>query len=317
MKQILFFLSIFILTVSCGDDHKGTVQKIKFKNEKEKLSYALGVNQAELYFNKANLSPEDFNQNKMIEGFSNELKTDFEIDSACIKTTQLFLGNGQQEINDRFIVEGSYCIGKMNAQNFMRIWNKPGALEKLDLAFVKLGFKDVVQKKPLSLTKADRSLLIKNYYEKLVEDLTKVMLDTVMVKKNIQKIENEILIETIEDGNGAVPTDSSDVVIDFILSTPYGDTMENSFKRPSEKKEPAFNIQQMYEGWSLAFPKIKQGGTYRVYIPFDMHKDPRLPFPYIIYYIKLKNVGPKGSLIKVDQKDNSSKMGNQNMRSTN
>lgn len=317
MKQILLFLSVLLLAVSCGDDHKGTVQKIKFKNEKEKLSYALGVNQAELYFNKANLSPEDFNQNKMIEGFSNELKTDFEIDSACIKTTQLFLGNGQQEINDRFIVEGSYCIGKMNAQNFMRIWNKPGALEKLDLAFVKLGFKDVVQKKPLSLTKADRSLLIKNYYEKLVEDLTKVMLDTVMVKKNIQKIENEILIETIEEGNGAVPTDSSDVVIDFILSTPYGDTMENSFKRPSEKKEPAFNIQQMYEGWSLAFPKIKQGGTYRVYIPFDMHKDPRLPFPYIIYYIKLKNVAPKGSLIKVDSKENSPKIGNQNMRSTN
>jgi hypothetical protein len=52
-------------------------------------------------------------------------------------------------------------------------------------------------------------------------------------------------------------------------------------------------------------------------VSFDMHKDPRLPFPYIIYYIKLKNVGPKGSLIKVDQKENLPKMGNQNMRSTN
>jgi hypothetical protein len=90
MKQFLFFLVVLALAVSCGDDHKGTVEKIKFKSEKEKLSYALGVNQAELYFNKANLSPEDFNQNKVIEGFSKELQTDFEIDSACIQTVQLF-----------------------------------------------------------------------------------------------------------------------------------------------------------------------------------------------------------------------------------
>ncbi len=294
-----------VFAVSCGDDHKGTVEKIKFKSEKEKLSYSLGVNQAELYFNKANLSPEDFNQNKVIEGFSKELKADFETDSACIETVQLFLGNGQQEINDRYSVEGSYCIGKMNAQNFMRIWNKPGAIEKLDLEFVKRGFKDVVQKKPLSLTKADRSLLIKNFYEKLVEDLTKVMLDTVLVNKNVQKIDNEILIETIQEGNGTLPSDSSDVAIDFILTTPYGDTMENSFKRSAEKKEPVFNVQQMYEGWSLAFPKLKQGGTYRVYIPFEMHKDPRLPFPYIIYYVKLNNVGPKGSLLKTEKSENS------------
>lgn len=317
MKQFLFFLVILITAVSCGDDHKGTVEKIKFKSEKEKLSYALGVNQAELYFNKSNLSPEDFNQNKMIEGFSNELKQEFEIDSSCIKTAQLFLGNGQQDLNDRYSKEGSYCIGKMNAQNFMRIWNKPGSLQKLDLAFVKLGFKDVIQKKPLSLTKSDRSLLIKNFYEKLVEDLTKVMLDTVLVKKNVQKIENEILIETIQDGNGAIPTDSSDVAIDFILTTPYGDTMENSFNRSAEKKEPAYNIQQMYEGWSLAFPKLKQGGTYRVYIPFDMHKDPRLPFPYIIYYVKLNNVGAKGSLTKTDKSENTSSTVKQGMNSMN
>ena len=49
---------------------------------------------------------------------------------------------------------------------------------------------------------------------------------------------------------------------------------------------------------STAFPKLKQGGTYRVYLPFDSHKDARLPFPYIIYYLQLKNVGGKGSLVK-------------------
>ncbi len=297
LLSILVLLSLFIY--SCGEDHQGKVDKIKFKNEKEKLSYALGVNQAELYFTKSNLSPADFDQNKMIDGFSKELKKEYLIDSNCMKTVQLFLGNGQQDINDRYIKEGSYCVGKINAHNFMKIWNKPGAIEKLDLAFVKLGFSDVVKKKPLSITKSDRSLLIKNYYEGLVEELTKRMMDTVLVKKNIEKIENEIIIETIEAGTGVSPTDSSDVAINFILSTPYGDTMENSFLRKKTDQEvPIFNVKQMYEGWSTAFPKLKQGGTYRVYLPFDSHKDPRLPFPYIVYYLQLKNVGAKGSLVK-------------------
>lgn len=299
MKQLSMLVLLSLFIYSCGEDHQGKVDKIKFKSEKEKLSYALGVNQAELYFTKSNLSPEDFDQNKMIDGFSKELKKEYLIDSNCMKTVQLFLGNGQEDINDRYAKEGSYCVGKINAHNFMKIWNKPGAIEKLDLSFVKLGFSDVVQKKPLSLAKSDRSLLIKNYYEVLVEELTKRMLDTVLVKKNIEKIENEIIIETIEAGTGVSPTDSSDVAINFILSTPYGDTMENSFLRKKTNQEaPIFNVKQMYEGWSTAFPKLKQGGTYRVYLPFDSHKDARLPFPYIIYYLQLKNVGAKGSLVK-------------------
>jgi hypothetical protein len=299
MKLLSILVLLSSIIFSCGEDHQGKVDKIKFKNEKEKLSYALGVNQAELYFTKSNLSPEDFDQNKMIDGFSKELKKEYLIDSNCMKTVQLFLGNGQEDINDRYAKEGSYCVGKINAHNFMKIWNKPGAIEKLDLSFVKLGFSDVVKKKPLSLAKSDRSLLIKNYYEVLVEELTKRMLDTVLVKKNIEKIENEIIIETIEAGTGASPTDSSDIAINFILSTPYGDTMENSFlRKKTDQESPIFNVKQMYEGWSTAFPKLKQGGTYRIYLPFDSHKDPRLPFPYIVYYLQLKNVGAKGSLLK-------------------
>jgi hypothetical protein len=299
MKLLSILVLLSSIIFSCGEDHQGKVDKIKFKNEKEKLSYALGVNQAELYFTKSNLSPEDFDQNKMIDGFSKELKKEYLIDSNCMKTVQLFLGDGQKDINDRYIKEGSYCVGKINAHNFMKIWNKPGAIEKMDLAFVKLGFSDVVKKKPLSLAKSDRSLLIKNYYEVLVEELTKRMLDTVLVKKNIEKIENEIIIETIEAGTGASPTDSSDIAINFILSTPYGDTMENSFlRKKTDQESPIFNVKQMYEGWSTAFPKLKQGGTYRIYLPFDSHKDPRLPFPYIVYYLQLKNVGAKGSLLK-------------------
>jgi hypothetical protein len=48
-----------------------------------------------------------------------------------------------------------------------------------------------------------------------------------------------------------------------------------------------------------------------------MHKDPRLPFPYIIYYVKLNNVGAKGSLTKTDKTENTTATGKQGMNSMN
>lgn len=297
----IFFLLLII--ASCGGDNIGTIQKITFKNQKEKLSYSLGVNHAEYSLKRFALAPEDFDQNKLIEGFSQGLKSDFKLDSSCIKTIDLFLGAGNSGINDRYIMEGSKCFGKLCAQDFMKIWNKPGTLEKLDLQFVKKGFNDVIQKKALSLTENVRDEFIRTFYETTENELSTRMMDSVRVKNNIDTLENEIILETIQLGIGEAPNDSSDVLVDFILSTPWGDTMENSFKNLNANRiDPVFNVKENTRGLEKAFLKMKVGGKYRVYLPYSMQNNPvesqKLPFQFIIYYIELKKIGPKGSLSK-------------------
>jgi FKBP-type peptidyl-prolyl cis-trans isomerase len=303
MKQLSMLVLLSSIIFSCGDDHQGKVEKIKFKNDKEKLSYALGVNHALYSLKRFGLSPEDFDQNKLIEGFSKELKKEYVIDSNCMKTVQLFLGNGQEEINDRYAKEGSRCFGKMCAQDFMKIWNKPGSLEKMELEFVKIGFADVIQKKALSLTENIRDEFIRKFYESTENELSTRMLDSVRVKKNIDTLENDIILETIQLGIGESPNDSSDVLVDFILSTPWGDTMENSYKKlRAQRIEPIFNVKENTRGLEKALLKMKVGGKYRVYLPYSAQNNPieskKLPFQYIIYQIELKNVGAKGSLVK-------------------
>jgi FKBP-type peptidyl-prolyl cis-trans isomerase len=303
MRQLSILFILILLIYSCGEDHQGEVDKIKFKNEKEKLSYALGVNHALYSLKRFDLSPEDFDQNKMIDGFSNELKKDYHADSNCMKTVQLFLGNGQQDINDRYAKEGSRCFGKMCAQDFMKIWNKPGSLEKMELEFVKIGFADVIQKKALSLTENIRDEFIRKFYESTENELSTRMLDSVRVKKNIDTLENDIILETIQLGMGESPNDSSDVLVDFILSTPWGDTMENSYKKlRTQRIQPIFNVKENTRGLEKALLKMKVGGKYRVYLPYSAQNNPieskKLPFQYIIYQIELKNVGAKGSLVK-------------------
>jgi FKBP-type peptidyl-prolyl cis-trans isomerase len=104
---------------------------------------------------------------------------------------------------------------------------------------------------------------------------------------------------------GESPNDSSDVLVDFILSTPWGDTMENSYKKlRTQRIQPIFNVKENTRGLEKALLKMKVGGKYRVYLPYSAQNNPieskKLPFQYIIYQIELKNVGPKGSLAKAN-----------------
>ena len=157
--------------------------------------------------------------------------------------------------------------------------------------------------------------LIGKFYNNLVDELTTKILDTTLNKKNIEKVDDKIIIEKLNEGFGISPTDSSDVILDFILYTPLKDTLVDTYRNIVGRRGE-LDIRN-FEEWSLVAPKLKMGGKYRVFFPSDNNPNYSLRFPCVIYELHLKNVGPKGSLIKVDQKDNSSKMGNKNMRSTN
>jgi hypothetical protein len=313
MKQFLFFLVILITAVSCGDDHKGAVEKIKFKSEKEKLSYALGVFQAEKQLKKSeNFDLDDFDKNKLIEGFEKNLVKDMKLDSSCLKTIELFLGNGKMGINDRYVKEGSYCVGKLIATEFILNWSKTGALNRFDLQFVKRGFKDVVQKRPISITTQDRNKLIESFYFNLVDEFTKLIIDSTLSKKSIEKIDDRFIIEKLEEGSGVSPTDSSDVVIDYLLYTPLKDTLVDTYRNITHRRKE-LDITKM-DGWNIVAPKLKKGGKYRIFFPSDKNPNYSLRFPCIIYEIHLIDVGSKGSLTKSDKTEN---MPNKKMNSMN
>jgi len=219
-----------------------------------------------------------------------------------LKTTELFLGNGKMGINDRYIKEGSYCVGKLIATKFILNWSKTGALNRFDLEFVKRGFKDVVQKRPISITTQDRHKLIESFYFNLVDEFAKLIIDSTLTKKNIEKIDGKFIIEKLEEGTGISPSDSSDVILDYLLYTPLKDTLVDTYRNITERRSE-LDITKI-DGWNIIAPKLKKGGKYRIFFPSDKNPDYTLRFPCLIYEIHLINVGPKGSLIKADNSTN-------------
>ena len=255
--------------------------------KKDSISYSLGVNQAEMMLNKSKLDTRDFNQKELIKGFKQNLQTSPILDSSCKINIELFIGENGQSLNSDFAARGSYCIGKLYAHNFLTIWSKSDGINRLNLKMVVHGFEDLIKKNIISITSERRKDLIKVFYENLVNDVSKVMIDALKERSNVEEYENGIYIETIKKGTGAFPTDSSNVSIDYILTSPFMDTLENTYISYSNQKPPLVNIKSFYPGMRIAIPKMQKNGIYQVFLPFEMVEDERLPFPYICFYIEL------------------------------
>ncbi|MDG1841253.1 MAG: hypothetical protein P8I93_02780 [Crocinitomicaceae bacterium] len=266
--------------------------------KKDSISYSLGVNQAEMMLNKSNLDTRDFDQKELIKGFKENLYTSPILDSICKLNMELFLGENGQSLNSDFAASGSYCIGKLYAHNFLTIWSKSEGINRLNLKMVVHGFEDIIKKNIIAITSERRKDLIKVFYENLVNDVSKVMIDALNERSNVEEIIVEdrkngiidsaiIYIESIKKGTGPFPTDSSNVSIDYILTSPFMDTLENTYKSYSNQKPPFVNIKSFYPGMRIAIPKMQKNGIYQVFLPFEMVEDERLPFPYICFYIEL------------------------------
>ena len=289
IKIITLFIS-FLLVFSCEDSNKKSnalKKTTKLSSLKDSNSYALGVNQAEMMLKKSKLDTRDFNQKELIKGFKENLYTSPILDSMCQYSIEDFIGKNGQSLNSDFAARGSYCIGKLYAHNFLTIWSKSKGVNRLNLPIVSKGFEDLIKKNIVSITMENRKKLIKRFYENLVNDVSKVMIDALKERSNVEEIENAIYIEKIKKGTGAFPTDSSNVSIDYILTSPFMDTLENTYKRFSNQKPPYLNIKYLYPGMRFAIPRMQKNGIYRVYLPFEMVEDEKLPFPYICFYIEL------------------------------
>ncbi len=123
-----------------------------------------------------------------------------------------------------------------------------------------------------------------------------VFFDDVKKKSGIVDLGNGLLLETIQAGNGGMPTETSDVKVHYAVISVKGDTIESSLSNP---EMPVFNLAGVIPGWTKGFPKMKKGGKYRLYVPQEMAYGPQgnggiPPYSALCFYVDLKDFGPAG-----------------------
>ncbi|RFC53856.1 FKBP-type peptidyl-prolyl cis-trans isomerase [Brumimicrobium aurantiacum] len=116
------------------------------------------------------------------------------------------------------------------------------------------------------------------------------------------------VLTTLEEGKGNQVNPGDDVQAHYILSNSKGQVIENSYMSSSQNNQPApsFSLNGVVKGWQLAIPKMKEGGRYRLTLPYDLAYGAQgnqtiQPYETLSFEIEVLKAGDPGTLVKPRQ----------------
>ena len=298
MKHILLILSVTFFLASCTDS-KNEKTPISFKTQKDKLSYILGAINAKTITNSNEKSLEQLDKEQMIKGFNENLNGN-EADG-CLETIQKLFGPNYQDFNNKYIKEGSHCMGRMTGFAFYSDIKKLGALNRINLKMVKLGYADGLYKRDTTIKEQVMRQMMNDFLVKLNEENGSKMMTKAKKIPGSQVYPNGIIIKTIKDGNGPLISLQNDVKVHYTLTTALGDTMESS-RMPNQQGKieplPVSVGGGIIEGWSFALQNMKKGGIYKVFIPWQMAYGEEQGRQSLCFDMEIMEVGKAGSFVQ-------------------
>jgi FKBP-type peptidyl-prolyl cis-trans isomerase FklB len=311
MKRFFYYLIASTILVSCTNENSDS-EDINLKSFKDKISYALGADHARAISESGDPNYNKYNLDKIIAGFADGLKNDKAFDETCKNNLMKLYGPTRKGFDAKYADQGSECIGKLSGMIFNTSWKKNNGLDKLDLKLVQIGFKHAIQKRDTLIKRDEQSMMIQNFMFDMYKINGLNMIEEAKTKKGVKISKNGVVVETIKEGTGTNPQAGDDVLAHYILMSATGDTLQSSFDMVEVYKQPLnpFSLKSVIPGWQEGMPLMKKGGTYKLYVPYQMGYgeqgmyNPQTrrydipPFQSLIFYIELINHGKSGTLVK-------------------
>lgn len=311
MKKLIYVAFVLPLLFACGEEK--TEEVIELKTFKDKLSYTLGADHAKAISEANDPNFGKYDLEAIVKGFEEGLKSNgngFEKD--CQTTLKNMFGETGRSFDAKYAKEGSECIGKVSGVFFKNGWEARKALSQLDLKMVAIGFKQGLNKVDTLIKQQEQVTIIQNF----IFDLNKMngvkFMEKASKMPNAKATKSGLVIQTLQDGTGGSPLAGDDILTHYILMNANGDTLQSSYEMVKITKQPlqAFSLNNMIAGWQEAFPLLKKGGKYKLYVPYHLAYgeqgmfNPQMntydiqPFESLQFYVELLNYGKPGSLVK-------------------
>lgn len=300
MKKIVYFLFLSALMVSCGEKTTEEEAPIVFKNVKDKVSYVLGSMNAQTLVGSNDKNVMRLDMDVISEGFSSNLNSNEP--TGCEETFKKLFGPYYQDFDSTYAKDGALCLGKMTAFAFYRDINKMGAKNDVNFEYVKKGFKHGLLKKDTIISDKDKQELMKNFIMDInVRNGNKMMAEAKKIK-GVKVFENGIIMQTIVEGKGGSPSSEDDVKVEYILTNANGDTVQSSYamKKQTGKFEPvALKLHGgVIPAWSYALPKMKKGGKYRIWVPWNLAYGEQGGKENLCFFLELIDYAKEGTFVK-------------------
>ena len=277
MKNFFYLLfAVFVLS-SCGSDKGGEDDTVVLKTAKDKLSYVLGSINAQSIVGKNDPNVMRLDMERIVKGFEANLNTNMPSD--CQATLEKLYGPYFQDFDSTYAGPGAECLGRLTAYSFYREMKEVEAIGKIDLAMIVKGFRHGLLKKDSIIPEKEKRAIFSSFLkdaEKVIqkrnEAFGNAMLDKARKIKGARTFENGIVIEDLRAGNGGSPAATDDVRIEYILMNAKGDTLQSSYemKKMTGSKDPVdLSLNQVIPAWTFSLPKMKKGGKYKLYVPWQ------------------------------------------------
>ena len=287
MKKLsyLFVATVAAVIASCGN---GT-PKADLKNDIDTLSYAIGMAQTQGlrdYLNRIGVDSTYMDQ--FIKGLNEGANAgDDKKKMAYYTGIQIGQQISQQMIKGiNYEIFGEDSTQTISLKNFMAGFVS-GTLEEGGLMTVEEA-QGTARTKQQEIKKAQMEKVYGPWRQENEEYMAKVA-----KKEGIQKLENGVYYEVIEEGKGDIPADTSRVKVNYEGKLINDTIFDSSYKR----NEPTtFRCNQVIPGWTNALTHMPVGSKWKVYIPQDQAYGDReaganiKPFSALVFTIELLSI---------------------------
>lgn len=319
MKKLMYLFFAGMVLASCGDKNSAADDEVvNLDDFKDRLSYVLGSINAKSIVGSDDPNILRLNMDLIVKGFEANLND--QMPTECEETLMKLFGPNYQDFDSTHADAGAECLGRLTAYSFFREMKEVDALKKISLKMTVTGFRHGLLKKDTLVPEAEKQELFQNFIkdieavmQKENEKIGMKMLEEAAKIPGIQTFDNGILIQTLKEGKGGSPAEGDDVKIEYILLSAKGDTLQSSYemKKMMGKTDPvALSLNQVVQGWSFALPKMKKGGKYKLYVPWNLAYGDRgmynpqtqtmdiKPFESLAFVIELIDYGKPGTFVK-------------------
>jgi hypothetical protein len=305
MKRFgLFFLVPAIFLASCaGEETKaGEEPAVVLKTHKDTVSYVLGG----MYKNSV-VGGQDPNIAKLdmqlvSKGFNENLDGTYPQD--CQNTLKQLFGPNKQDFNEKYAKEGAICLGRITGYSFYQDMKRLNAMSEVDLKMVRIGFKHGILNIDTLLTEPQKQAIIGGFIAEVNEANGKRMMDKARKIPGAKVFVNGVVIQVIKEGTGGYPSATDDVKVEYILTSAVGDTVQDSYKMKKERGTTDAVALQLnggvIPGWSFALPKMRKGGLYRLYLPWNLAYGEEAGRESLCFVIELVDYAKQGTFVKPD-----------------
>lgn len=285
---------------ACSESAQKVEETIEFKTAKERLSYVLGAMNAKSIIGTQDPNIKRLDMEEIALGFNENLSLNRP--EGCDVTLSKLFGPNMQDFDTAYAKSGAHCMGRLTGYAFFKDIKKMGGMDQIDLKMAKIGFRHGLLKKDNIVSEKEKQNIIQDFLKKLNELNGKKMMDAAKRISGAQVFENGIVLQVLSEGKGGSPSPTDDVIVEYILTSALGDTIQSSYdmKKKSGSTEPiALSLNGgVIPGWTYVVPKMKKGGKYRVYIPWQEAYGEQMGRESLCFMIELVDYGKGGSLVK-------------------